>query len=78
MWWKLVLLVLVTGALILSVIPIRTHAVKWDVYNEPPPQAWSFAGLLRNVYVTPTTMALVGAILLVSAGVAFWIVRGPK
>jgi hypothetical protein len=78
MWWKLVILTLLTVVLIVSVIPIRTHAVKYDAYSEPPPQTWSFSALLQSMYVTPSTLALIVGILIVAAGVAFWIIRAAK
>ena len=78
MWWKLAVLSLVTVVLVVGVIPIRTQAVKYDVYNEPPPQTWSFSGLMHSAYFTPTTYALIAGILVVAAAVGFWIVRTAR
>jgi uncharacterized membrane protein len=78
MWWKLTVLALITVVLVVGVIPIRTHAVKYDTYNDPPPQTWFFSGLLHNMYFTPTTLALIAGILVVAVSLAFWIVRGAR
>jgi hypothetical protein len=78
MWWKLAVLALVTSALAVAVIPMRTHAVKYDPYNEPPPETWSFSGIFDSIYFTPTTVALIVGILAVAAAVAFYIVRGAR
>ena len=79
MWWKLAILTVVTVLLVVAVIPVRTHAVKWDIYNEPPPpQNWSLSGMLHAMYLTPTTVALIAGILIVAAATAFWIVRTAR
>jgi hypothetical protein len=78
MWWKFTLLVLVTVVMVFSVIPIRTHAVRYEPYNDPPPQAWSFMGLLKSMYLTPTSIALIAGILLMAFAVAIWIVRSSR
>jgi hypothetical protein len=78
MWWKLLLLAVVAALLIVAVIPFRTRAVKWDVYNEPPPQTWSIAEYLKAMYFTPSTLAVIALILIVAAALAFWIVRASN
>jgi hypothetical protein len=78
MWRKLATLALVTIVLIVSVVSIRTHAVKYDMYSEPPPQTWSVGALLQAMYATPTTLAIIVVILVLAVGVALWIIRSAK
>ena len=74
MWWKLGGLLVLTVALCLSVIPIRTHAVMYDPSNPPAP--WTLRAMLANMYLTPTAGLLIAAILAVAAIVAFKVLRG--
>ena len=78
MWWKLAVLALITAVLVIGVIPIQTHAVKYDSYNELPRQTWFLNDLLHSMYFTPTILALIAGILVVAAAVAFWIVRTAR
>jgi hypothetical protein len=75
MWWKLAILTFVTALLIVAVIPIRTHAVKWDVYNAPRPQTWSVVGYFKAIYFTPNTLIIIAVIVLVAAVLVVRIVR---
>ena len=75
MWWKLGILLIITAGLIFSVIPIRTHAVLIDPTNPPPPTRWSLSFIISHMYVTPSTVALIGAILVLAGFIAFRIVR---
>ncbi len=74
MWWKLGGLLLVTAALCLSVLPIRTHAVMYYPFN--PPRPWTLTHMLANFYLTPTSGLLIAIILGGAAFVAFKVVRG--
>jgi hypothetical protein len=74
MWWKLSGLVVLTAALCLAVIPIRTHAVIYDPSNPPAP--WTFRAMIANMYLTPTAGLLIAAIVAVSAFVALKVLRG--
>jgi uncharacterized membrane protein len=76
MWWKLVGLFALTAALIVAVIPIRTHAVAYDPMNEPPPGRASFGDMLSNMYLTPGTVLLILIILAVASFVALKVIRG--
>jgi hypothetical protein len=78
MWWKLILLGLVTTLLVLAVQPIRTHAVKIEIPRDgtlPPQQPQSVLHILSNMYVTPTSLLISAAILVVGAYLAFRIIR---
>lgn len=74
MWWKLVGLTLGTVLLILLVIPIRTHAVRFDPENPPPPMP--FFPPVSSLYFTPGTIALIATILVVAVFIGVRIVRG--
>jgi type II secretory pathway component PulF len=74
MWWKLCGLFVLTAALCLAVIPIRTHAVMYDPSNAPAP--WTFKAMLANMYLTPTAGLLIATILAVAAFVALRVLRG--
>lgn len=76
MWWKLSILCIVTGGLILSIIPIRTHAVVVAADNPPPQTDWSLSTLVSNMYFTPGSLALIGLILVIAGYIGFRIVRG--
>ncbi len=76
MWWKLGGLVVLTAALVLAVIPIRTHAVLDDpTSNLPHPRA-SVGDMLSNMYLTPATGIIIMLILAFAAFVALKVVRG--
>jgi len=74
MWWKLIGLILGTAVLISLVIPIRTHAVVFDPENPPPPQP--FFPPLSSLYFPPSTIALIGIILVIAVLIGVRIVRG--
>ena len=74
MWWKLAALTIVTLVAVLSVIPIRTHAVAFDPAN--PPARISFGAMLANMYLTPGTAALIAAICIVAVLIGLRVVRG--
>lgn len=74
MWWKLGGLFILTAALCLAVIPIRTHAVTYDPSSSPAP--WTFKAVLANMYLTPTASLLLATIVAVAAFVAFKVLRG--
>ena len=73
MWWKLGGLVVLTVALCLLVLPVRTHAVIYNPAN--PPKAWTFRDVLAAMYLTPTAGLLIAAILAAAAFVALKIIR---
>jgi hypothetical protein len=74
MWWKLGGLLVVTAALCLSVLPIRTHAALYDPSN--PPKPWTFTDMLGSMYLTPTAGLLIVMIVAVAGFVAFKVIRG--
>ena len=74
MWWKLGALLVMTAALCLSIIPVRTHAGIYDTSNPPAP--WTLRAMLANMYITPTAGLLIAAIVAVAAFVAFKVFRG--
>ena len=74
MWWKLGGLLVLTAALCLSVMPIRSQAVMYDPSNAPAP--WTPRAMLANMYLTPTTGVLIAAIVAVASFVAFKVLRG--
>ena len=76
MWWKLGALLILTAMLVLSVIPIQTHAVLYDPAQEPPPPRLTFWNLLGNMYLTPSTAVLILIILGLGAFVALKVIRG--
>jgi hypothetical protein len=76
MWWKLIALCFVTSALVLSVLPIRTRSVDYDVFNEAPPAPPSIVNLLKSMYLTPGTVLAILAIVAVASFVAIKVVRG--
>ena len=76
MWWKLGGPVVLTAALVFSVIPIRTRPVAYDPLNEPPPGRGTFGDLLGNMHLTPFTGLLILAILGAASFVAFKVLRG--
>jgi hypothetical protein len=75
MWWKLTGLAVVTIALIVGVIPIRSRAVKFDLPPDahllPKPPRLSLA----DTNLTPGTIVLVAVILAIAAIIAFRTVR---
>jgi hypothetical protein len=80
MWWKLTSLAVVATALIMSVIPIRGRAVKFDLSPDAsPPDAGTLPKLpgLRwaNAYFAPGTVVLIAIILSIAAVIAFRILR---
>ena len=74
MWWKLVLLGIVTAGLIFCVIPIRTHAVLIDPASPPPATTWTLWSMVSNMYIAPGTIALIGMIIAVAGYISFRIV----
>lgn len=74
MWLKLGGLVVLTAALCLLVLPIRTHAVMYD--PSKPPRLWRLKGMVANMYLTPTAGLLIAAILAGATFVAFKVIRG--
>ena len=74
MWWKLAGLTLGTVLLILSVIPIRTHAVRIDLAN--PPSPGPLFPPVSSMYLTPGTVVLIGIILVVAVIIGVRIARG--
>jgi len=63
MWWKLISLISLAATLILSVIPFRTHAVGYDPASSDRP-TWSFWVMIDSMYLTSTTVVLIGLIVL--------------
>ena len=63
MWWKLAGLTVGTLVLISMVIPIRTHAVRVDLANPPPPEPLFSAFSFSNMVFPPSTIVLIGIIL---------------
>jgi hypothetical protein len=76
MWWKLGLLFAVTGLLVLSVIPLRTHAVSYDPVKGPAPSSPTLMDMLGSMHLTTTSVALIAVILVASGFVAFKVIRG--
>ena len=76
MWWKLTGLLLVTAILVVAIIPIRTHAERYDPITEPPPQQPSLLSLFGNMYLTPTGAIIILLILAVAGFVAVKVLRG--
>lgn len=74
MWWKLSALLVVTAALVFVIIPIRTHAVKYDPLNPPPRPTLS--QMIGNMYLTPSSALLIVLILAVAVIVALRVIRG--
>ena len=76
MWWKLGGLLLVTVVLIVIVLPMRTHAVSYDAFNEQAPARPSLLDAFGNMYLTPASGVIVVAILATAGFVAMKIMRG--
>jgi hypothetical protein len=74
MWWKLSALAVVTATLVFAVIPIRTHAVRYD-HSNPPPRP-SLASAIANMYVTPGAAVLIALLLAIATFVALRVIRG--
>jgi hypothetical protein len=74
MWWKLAGILVLTAALCVSVVPIRTHAVMHDPSN--PPQPPTLKLMFANMYLSPTTGLLIAVILAGAAFVAFKVISG--
>lgn len=80
MWWKLAALVTVTGLLIFALIPIRTHAVKYDIDRNasgplPSTPSLSLRQMVENMYLTPGTVVLIVLIVAIAAYLALRIIR---
>ena len=75
MWWKLSILSLLTAALILCIIPVRTHAVLFDPAKPPEPTKWALSRMIANMYLTPGTVGMMCMLIALAAYVAFRIVR---
>jgi hypothetical protein len=79
MWWKLTLVGLVTIILVAFALPpIQTHAVLYHPEREPSPQTWSVGGFFKALQWTPTSMALVAAIVLGAVCAGYLIVRSSR
>jgi hypothetical protein len=76
MWWKLGLLFVATGFLVLLVIPLRTHAVSYDRVKDQAASRPSIMDVLGAMHLTTESVILIAAILAVSSLVAFKIIRG--
>lgn len=76
MWWKLCGLFVLTAALVFAVIPVRTHAVVYELMNEPPAERGSCGDVLSNMYLTPGTLLLILCIVAVASFVALKVLRG--
>ena len=76
MWWKLGLLFVATGFLILLVIPLRTHAVLYDPMKGQAPSRPTLMDMLGAMHLTTTSVVLIAVILAVSGFVAFKVIRG--
>lgn len=74
MWWKVSALAVVTTLLVLLVIPIRTHAARYDSSNPTP--HWSFMRMFDAMYLTPTSGLLILVIVSLAGFVALKFVRG--
>ncbi|HET9511745.1 MAG TPA: hypothetical protein VFO80_11410 [Sphingomonas sp.] len=73
MWFKLVALCVLTLALIVSIIPMRTHAVMFDPDSPPPPQ--TLRTMFSSMYLPPETVVGILLLLLVAVAIGAWIVR---
>jgi hypothetical protein len=79
MWWKLTLVGLVTIILVAFALPpIRTHAVLYHPDREPRPVTWSAVGFFKALEWTPTSIAVIGAIVLAATCVGYLIVRSSR
>lgn len=76
MWWKLGGLLVVTIFLVAMVIPIRTHAVSYDAFEEQAPPRPSILDVFGNMYLTPSSAVLILAILGAASFVAMKVIRG--
>lgn len=76
MWWKLTGLVFLTAALVISVIPVRTHAILYDPANDPAPSRVSLGDIFGSIYITTVTVVLIVCVLAVASYVAVKITRG--
>jgi hypothetical protein len=79
MWWKLLLLGLLTAFLVLAVQPFKTHAVKIEVPPNgqmPAQPSPSVLNWLSSMYVTPTSLAISALIIALAGYIAYRIVRG--
>ena len=65
-----------TVALIVMVMPIRTHAVSYDAFKEQAPPRPSLFDVLGNMYLTPGSAVLILAILGVASFAAMKVIRG--
>lgn len=75
MWWKLGLLTIATGLLIIVIIPIKTKAIIYDPLREPPPKP-TIGEMVQNMYLTPGTVIAIIFILAVATYIGWKIVRG--
>ncbi|MDT9600010.1 hypothetical protein [Sphingosinicella rhizophila] len=78
MWWKLGGLLVLTAALVIGVIPIRTHAVLYDPAKSLPPPMPSLGEMFSTMYLTPGTALLISVILAAAGFVALKIIRGQR
>ena len=63
MWWKLVLLGLVTSGLIFAIIPFQTHAQSIDLDGARQPQSLTIASLLAAMEFPPASIATIIVVL---------------
>jgi hypothetical protein len=73
MWWKLSVLVIMTAVLISAVIPLRTHAVRFDPSN-PPPRP-TIGDIIGSMHLTPGSGLLIAAIVAIAVLIGMKIVR---
>lgn len=71
---KLGALLIVTAALVLVSIPVRTHAVLFD--PSKPPRRPSLGDIVGSMYLTPGTGLLIAAILAIATFAAVMVIRG--
>jgi hypothetical protein len=78
MWWKLLLLGLVSAVLVIAIQPIRTHAAKIDLSPQGglPAQRQGLLDVFSAMYVTPMSLVISGVILALAGYLAFRIIRG--
>jgi hypothetical protein len=76
MWWKLTGLFLLAAALVFAVVPIRTHALLYDVTTDAPSGHPSFANTIGIMYLTPGTVLTILCIVAVTGYAAYKVARG--
>ena len=76
MWWKLGILALISLVAVGGVIPIRTHAMVYDLAGPPP--KWSLTEMLSAMYLTNGTVTMIAIIVLMTIFIGIKIVRNSK